>query len=84
MTGKEDNYMLLPLTIDQRNRLLYRPQMVVDGNMKLVHQIQKRPDDDVSLSDGDLFTVRRARYAEHLVHAPQRQPVSFSPIRAML
>jgi hypothetical protein len=37
MTGKEDNYILLPLTIDQRNRLLYRLQMVVNGNMKLVH-----------------------------------------------
>jgi hypothetical protein len=76
MTGKEDNYMLLPLTIDQRNRLLYRPQMVVDGNMKLVHQIQKRPEDDVSLSDGEQYIVKRAPYAEHLAHAPSRQPVS--------
>jgi hypothetical protein len=54
MTGKEDNYILLPLTIDQHNRLLYRLQMVVDGNMKLVHQIQKRPEDNVSLSNGDI------------------------------
>ena len=57
-------------------RLLYRPQLVVDGNMKLVHQIQKRPDDDVSLSDGQMFMVKRAPYAQHLSHAPERQPVS--------
>ena len=44
--------------------------------MKLVHQIQKRPEDDVSLSDGELFMVKRAPYAKHLVNAPQKQPVS--------
>jgi hypothetical protein len=84
MTGMEEYYVLLPLTINLRYRLLYRPQLVVDGNLKLVHQIQKRPDDDVSLSDGELFVVRRAPYAEHLVHAPQRQPVSLSRIRVKL
>jgi hypothetical protein len=76
MTGKEDNCSLLPLTINQCNRLLYRPQIVVDGNMKLVHQIQKRPEDDVSLSDGEQYIVKRAPYAEHLADAPPRQPVS--------
>ena len=76
MTGKEDNYILLPLTIDQCNRLLYRLQMVVDGNMKLVHQIQKRPEDDVSLSNGEQYIVKWAPYVEHLAHAPSRQLVS--------
>jgi len=42
-----------------------------------VHQIQKLPEDDVSLSDGELFLVRRARYANHLANAPARQPVSY-------
>jgi hypothetical protein len=65
-------------------RLLYRPQLVVDGNMKLVHQIQKRPEDDVSLSDGELFMVKRAPYAEHLTYAPQKQPVSYHPNRIHL
>jgi len=51
MTGMEEHYIILPLTINLRHRLLYRPQLAVDGNMKLVHQIQKQPDDDVSLSD---------------------------------
>ena len=59
------------------HRLLYRPQLTADGNMKLVHLIMKRPEDDVSLSDGELFMVRRPPYAEHLVTAPQKQPVSF-------
>jgi hypothetical protein len=60
------------------DRILYRPQLTVDGNMKLVHLIMKRPEDDVSLSDGELFMVKRAPYAEHLRHAPIRQPVSSS------
>ena len=43
--------------------------------MKLVHLKMRRPEDDVSLSDGELFMVKRAPYAEHLVTAPERQPV---------
>ncbi|KIM74954.1 hypothetical protein PILCRDRAFT_79556, partial [Piloderma croceum F 1598] len=58
------------------DRLLYRPQLVSDGNMKLVHQLQKRPEDDVSLSNGEMFIVKWAPYAKHLVNAPQRQPKS--------
>ncbi len=46
-------------------RLLYQPQLVVDGNVKLVHQIQKWPEDDVSLSNGELFMVKRVPYAGH-------------------
>jgi hypothetical protein len=77
MTGKQKLYFLRSLSTTLiRHRLLYRPQLAVDGNMKLVHLIMRRPEDDVSLSDGELFIVRRAPYAEHLVHAPQRQPVS--------
>ena len=44
--------------------------------MKLVHLKMKRPEDDVSLSNGELFMVRQAPYAEHLAHASPRQPVS--------
>ena len=36
-------------------RLLYRPQLVVDGNMKLVHLKMKRPKEDISLSDRELL-----------------------------
>ena len=77
MTGKEDvQFLLPPSTTITRHRLLFCPQLVTDGNMKLVHLKMKRPEDDVSLSDGELFMVTWAPYAEHLVHAPPRQPVS--------
>ncbi len=49
---------------------------MVDGNMKLVHLIMKRPEEDVSLSDGELFMVKRGPYTMHLANAPERQPVS--------
>ena len=75
--SKEKLYFLVLLTMTFKwHRLLYRPQLVVDGNMKLVHLIMKRPEDDVSLSDGEQFMVKRAPYAEHVAKAPQRQPVS--------
>jgi hypothetical protein len=77
MTGKEENYCLLILTMNMLcYRLLYRPQLVSDGNMKLVHQMKKRPEDDVSLSDGEMFIVKWAPYAKHLANVLQRQPVS--------
>ena len=49
---------------------------MADANMKLVHLKMRCPEDDVSLSDGELFMVKRMPYAEHLAHAPSRQPVS--------
>jgi hypothetical protein len=57
------------------HRLLHWPQLVVDGNMKLVHLIMRCPEADVSLSDGELFAVKREPYAEHVANAPQRQHV---------
>ena len=36
----------------------------------------RRLEDDVSLSDGELFNVKRMPYAQHLMTAPERQPVS--------
>jgi len=71
-----DNLMLHNSIALTYYRLLYRPQLVSDGNMKLVHLKMRRPEDDVSLSDGQLFMVKRAPYAEHLATAPERQPVS--------
>lgn len=59
-------------------RWLYRPQVVVDGNMQLVHIRNKRADDDVSLSDGKAFMVERAPYARHIASAPDKQPVCVS------
>jgi hypothetical protein len=77
MTGKHKHYIFLSLPVTMTwHRLLYWPQLVVDGNMKLVHLIMKQPKADVSLSDGELFVVRRAPYMKHLAVAPERQPVS--------
>jgi hypothetical protein len=77
MTGMEAADFTLPLAkMVICDRLLYRPQLVVDGNMKLVRLIMKRPENDVSLSDGEQFMVKRALYAEHVANAPQKQPVS--------
>ena len=70
------NKLLPPCTTITRHRLLFRLQLTADGNMKLVRLKMKRPEGDVSLSDGELFMVRRAPYGEHLAHAPPRQPVS--------
>ena len=58
-------------------RLLYWPQLVVDGNMKLVCLFTKRPEADVSLSDGELFMVKRVPYANHIANAPEWQPVCY-------
>ena len=60
------------------HRILYRPQLVVDGNMKLVHLRMKHPEDDVSLSDGELFNVMQGPYNAHIAQAPERQTVSIS------
>jgi hypothetical protein len=77
MTSKQKPIFFSYSTPQAPYRLLYRPQLVADGNMKLTHLIMKRPEDDVSLSDGDLFMVRWARYAAHLATAPERQPVTY-------
>jgi hypothetical protein len=37
---------------------------VADGNMKLVHLKMRCPEDDVSLSDGELFMVKRGALCE--------------------
>lgn len=63
---------------DSSQRLLYRPQIVVDGNMKLVHLRMKHLENDVSLSDGEQFMITRGPYAHHLSTAPERQTVSIS------
>ena len=58
-------------------RLFYWPQLVVDGNMKLVRLFTKRPKADVSLSDGKLFMVKRVPYANYIANAPERQLVHY-------
>ena len=57
--------------------LSYWPQLVIDGNMKLVHLFTKQPEADVSLSDGELFMVKQVPYANHIANAPEWQPVHY-------
>ena len=44
--------------------------------MKLVHLILKGSGEDISLSDGEQFNVQHGGYAQHLLTAPEQQPVS--------
>lgn len=46
--------------------LKYLRQLIFDGNFSQAHLRQKNPEDDVWLTDGELFMVARARYREHL------------------
>jgi len=47
----------------------------VDGNFTAVHERQKRPEDDVPLSDGLSFMTERSRYLEHLKVGLETQEV---------
>lgn len=40
--------------------------LVVDGNFKAVHDRQKRPEDDVHLTEGYSFMTERERFMKHL------------------
>ena len=57
------------------DRLHYWPQLVVGGNMKLVHLFMKQPEANVALSNGKLFMVKCEPYADHVATAPQYQHV---------
>jgi hypothetical protein len=72
-TGGE-GHSVIPLFTKEYypHRLLYQPQLVVDGNIKLVHLAMKQPTDDVSLSNGELFMVGCPHYVDHLAYAPER------------
>jgi hypothetical protein len=77
LTGEEKHYLLLQLTLNLPcHRLLYWPQLVVDGNMKLVCLFQKQPEHSVLLSNGELFMVKQVPYTGNLANVSQRQPVS--------
>ncbi|KAJ7719074.1 hypothetical protein B0H14DRAFT_3629631, partial [Mycena olivaceomarginata] len=52
---------------------LYRPQVVTDGNFKLDNLKMRNPNDDVRLSDGEMFCVGSVSYEEHLRITPDRK-----------
>lgn len=57
------------------DRLHYWPQLVVDGNMKLVCLFMKWLEANVALSDGEPFMVKCKPYADHVATVPQYQHV---------
>jgi hypothetical protein len=67
------------------SRTVYTRGFVKDGNFTAVHQVQKRPEDDVWIADGTGFIVSRERYQAHLKVAKEYKEVSlFISIDSML
>lgn len=58
------------------SRTVYTRGFVKDGNFTAVHQVQKRPEDDVWMADGTGFMVGRERYQAHLKVAKEYKEVS--------
>lgn len=57
---------------------IYRPQIVADGNFKLDNLKMRNPQDDVRLSDGEMFCVGSVLYDEHVRITPERKQASDS------
>jgi hypothetical protein len=65
-----DNYLLL-------FRWLYRRTIAVDGNMSAQHMKMRRPELDVSLTDGNGYVVEDSPYREHLGEAVEIKQVCY-------
>ena len=65
-----DNYLLL-------FRWLYRRVIAVDGNMSAQHMKIRRPELDVSLTDGDTCIMENSPYQEHLKEAVEIKQVCY-------
>ncbi|KAJ7177717.1 hypothetical protein C8R46DRAFT_888663 [Mycena filopes] len=52
---------------------LYRPQLVADGNFKLDNLKMRNPNDDIRLSDGEMFFVASGPYEEHVRTTPEKK-----------
>jgi len=55
-------------------RNIYIRSMVVDGNFKADHIKQKNPEDDVFLTNGELFMTATDSYNKHLEEATKLAP----------
>jgi hypothetical protein len=51
----------------------------MDGNFSAQHAAMRKPDDDVSLSDGNGFMVGSKRYQDHLAQAIEDTQVRLHP-----
>ena len=54
-------------------RWVYTCSYNIDGNFTTSHQRQKRPEDDVALTNGHSFTTEGTTYKEHLVIAKESE-----------
>jgi hypothetical protein len=55
----------------------YSRGFVLDGNFTCNHKVQRRPEDDVWLKNGEGYMVERERYAKHLATAKETKEVIF-------
>lgn len=60
---------------DDVNEHLYQRGYVVDGNFTAVHQKQRRPEDDVWLTNGTGFMTGQPDYLHHLSIAKEHKHV---------
>lgn len=65
-------------------RWVYTRSFTVDGNFTASHQRQKRPEDDVPLTNGQGFMTESSDYKEHLKVAmeSQRDPCTCNEFKA--
>ena len=57
-------------------RTVYTCGIVIDGNFKLAHVKQKRPEDDVWLADGHGMMTEQSWYKLHIITAVEERQVS--------
>jgi hypothetical protein len=62
------------------HRTVYTRGLVLDGNFKLAHVKQRRPDDDIWLADGQAMVAEQSRYNLHIVSAVEEREVTFLPL----
>lgn len=60
--------------------MVYSRGLVLDGNFKLAHVRQKRPEDDVWLSDGQAMMAEEGPYVAHLADVVELREVNYRNI----
>ena len=56
---------------------LFMQGFIMDGNFQVEHMRMRNPENDVPLSDGTGFMVRKKPYEAHLKSAAEKQQVRF-------
>jgi Kyakuja-Dileera-Zisupton transposase len=76
--------MVIPILTLIFRQWVYTRSYTVDGNFTASHQRQKRPEDDVALTNGHSFTTEATNYQEHLAIAKEskREPSTCNEFKA--